>query len=83
VELRLVKDRVHWRGDPPASLVAEARKHRDAIRRYLARRCEACSRSRPVMVMMDADAPWWLCARCYRAGDTPSETGPGEAGSLP
>jgi hypothetical protein len=71
VQLRLVGDRVRWRGDAPSDLLALAAKHRDDIRRYLARRCEGCHQARPVMVLMDADeTPWWQCARCYCGMDS-------------
>jgi hypothetical protein len=71
IELRLVGDRVRWRGDAPSDLLALATKHRDDIRRYLARRCEGCGRARPVMVLMDEhETPWWQCARCYCGMDS-------------
>jgi hypothetical protein len=71
VELWLADGRVRWRrrGPVPRALLKAAAEHRDAIRTYLARRCEACGQSRPVMLLLDGDtSPRWCCARCRLGG---------------
>ena len=68
VVLWLDGDRVRYRrgrGRVSRTLLAAAGEHRDAIRRYLARRCEQCGSSGSVMVMLDSDSPWWLCPHCW------------------